>query len=512
MQLEQLAINLRPRNPWEALDLGGVLAAQWRGPAFKAWLATYWVVGLLLLALLNEHLEIAALILWWLKPAFDRVLLHVYGRALFGETPTLGQTLRALPGLLKAPGLLSALTLRRLSTARSLLLPVWQLEQQRGKAARQRFQVLGARCRGHAFWLTFFCANMVTILWLAEVTIAQWLIPEGQGSLFSWDELLHGDLADWKVLTSNVLWMVAETIIEPFYMASGFALYLNRRSELEGWDMELAFRRMSQRKRSDSVASRLIGIALCCAAVLLLMPTESAWAQQEAPTVTEPPAQAEAPVSAKPVPSPARKAIDAVLARPVFGQPREDWEWRLIPEEKKPPEFKPPAWLKLVEAFARGLAAVGKVAVALLALAAIGVLAWLLWRTRNAWWPQAAEQRLVQETLFGLDVRPESLPADVAAAARDALGQGKAIVALSLLYRGALSALIHRHQAEFRAGDTEDNCLQRSKPHLADAAFAYFARLLGAWRLAAYGHRLPQAEALLVLCDEWPTHFAEGRE
>lgn len=511
MQLEQLAINLRPRNPWEALDLGGVLAAEWRGPALRAWLATYWVCGLLLLAILHDHLEAAGLILWWLKPAFDRVLLHVYGRALFGETPTLGETLRALPSLLKAPGLLSALTLRRFSTARSLLLPVWQLEQQKGKAARQRFKVLGARCRGHAFWLTFLCANMVTILWLAEVALIQLLVPEGQGGLFSWDELVRGDLAEWKVLVSSLLWMAAETFVEPFFMASGFALYLNRRSELEGWDMELTFRRMSQRKRSEAAPSRLLGLGfgLLCATLLLAMPTESAWAQPAAEGET-PAAISDAPTPApQEGPRPARKAIDAVLARPVFGQPKEDWEWRLIPEEQKPVDPLSPGWMKLLQALTRGIAALGKVAVALLAIAAFCIFAWLLWRTRHAWWPQAAEKRVVQETLFGLDVRPESLPPDVAGAARGALANGDVVAALSLLYRGALSALIHRHQAEFRAGDTEDSCLARSRLHLAAEAFAYFTRLLVAWRLAAYGHRPPPTEALQALCDEWPAHFAE---
>jgi hypothetical protein len=31
--------------------------------------------------------------------------------------------------------------------------------------------------------------------------------------------------------------------LEPFYVAGGFALYLNRRAELEAWDIEQEFRR-----------------------------------------------------------------------------------------------------------------------------------------------------------------------------------------------------------------------------------------------------------------------------
>jgi thiosulfate reductase cytochrome b subunit len=32
-------------------------------------------------------------------------------------------------------------------------------------------------------------------------------------------------------------------MLEPFYVASGFAMYLNRRVELEAWDVEQEFRR-----------------------------------------------------------------------------------------------------------------------------------------------------------------------------------------------------------------------------------------------------------------------------
>ena len=491
MQLEQIAINLRPRNPWEALDLGGVLAAEWRAPALAAWCATYWVGGLFLLILLQNHLAWVGVLLWWLKPAFDRVLLHVYGQALFAAPPALGQTLRALPGLCRGPGLISALTLRRLSTARPLLLPVWQLEQQRGRAARQRFKVLGARCRSQAFWLTFFCANLLSILWLSLLILIQWLLPDGAASVLSWDELLHGELAPSKTLMTTLLWMVAETLVEPFYVASGFALYLNRRSELEGWDIELAFRRLSRRKRSEGSALR--GFAGACLALALLLPATPGWAADAAPP-------------------PVRQTVDAVLAQPVFGQPKEDWEWRLIPPAPAAPNAAVTAWAKLLEALVRGLAAVGKGAVGLLAVIAAALFAYLLWRSRQTFWPRNPVNAVSAEPLFGFDLRPAALPADVPAAARAALARGEVSVALSLLYRGALSALIHQHQAEFRAGDTEDDCLRRSQPYLSAAAQAYFATLLYAWQISAYAGQLPPADTLERLCSAWAGHFGAPAE
>ena len=36
---------------------------------------------------------------------------------------------------------------------------------------------------------------------------------------------------------------VSVAVVEPFYVAAGFGLYLNRRVELEAWDLEQEFRR-----------------------------------------------------------------------------------------------------------------------------------------------------------------------------------------------------------------------------------------------------------------------------
>jgi hypothetical protein len=36
---------------------------------------------------------------------------------------------------------------------------------------------------------------------------------------------------------------LAVFFLEPFYVAPGFAMYLNRRAELEAWDIEQEFRR-----------------------------------------------------------------------------------------------------------------------------------------------------------------------------------------------------------------------------------------------------------------------------
>jgi hypothetical protein len=46
---------------------------------------------------------------------------------------------------------------------------------------------------------------------------------------------------------SNLLYFTAFGLVGPIYAAAGFTLYLNRRIELEGWDIELKFRRLTAR-------------------------------------------------------------------------------------------------------------------------------------------------------------------------------------------------------------------------------------------------------------------------
>lgn len=494
MRLDRIALRLRRRTPWEALDLGHAMLRAWAGPAYRVWLAVYWPIGLLLMTLLSAWPTVAMIVLWWLKPAFDRVLLFAYSRALFGQTVTVRETWRALPALLKAPGLLSALTVRRFSLSRSFMLPVWQLEAQSGAAARARFRVLGRRTGGHAVWLTFVCANLVSILGISLMLLVEFLAPVGTEGLFTWSEWMSADVPAWKTIVANLLWMVAETLVEPFYVASGFALYLNRRSDLEGWDIDIAFRRLAARRPAGVGALSAFFAAVLLGAGLLAAP-DPAWAAPEAQAQSRP-----------------RQVIDEVLADPVFGREIEEMRWapKEKPDEPKKPETKQPDWIKsllqLVEFIGemmRGLVWV------LAALLAAGLI-YLLIRYHEHWLPRGRERPPPPDFLFGLDVRPQSLPADVAAAARAALAAGRIEEALSLLYRGALVALIHRLQVDFKAGDTENDCLQRVDRRLEPDANAYFRQLLDGWRQVAYGRSIPPAPALEGLCAGWERHFAAG--
>ena len=111
----------------------------------------------------------------------------------------------------------------------------------------------------------------------------------------------------------------------------------------------------------------------------------------------------------------------------------------------------------------------------------------------------------------GLDVRPESLPTDLATAAWKLFRKGDAAGCLSLLYRGALAILIRDHELEIAESSTEGDCLalvQAAGP--AAAAAAYFAGLTAAWTGCAYGHRAPAEAGARQLCEGWEQVFGGG--
>jgi hypothetical protein len=102
-----------------------------------------------------------------------------------------------------------------------------------------------------------------------------------------------------------------------------------------------------------------------------------------------------------------------------------------------------------------------------------------------------------------LDIRPESLPDDLPAAVRALWQRGESRAALSLLYRGALSRLVHDHAVPVRAASTEGECATLATRHLDAERGAFVARLIGLWQLAVYGARLPDGSAVLAVCDEF---------
>jgi hypothetical protein len=106
-----------------------------------------------------------------------------------------------------------------------------------------------------------------------------------------------------------------------------------------------------------------------------------------------------------------------------------------------------------------------------------------------------------------LDIRPESLPPDIGAAARELWDRGEQRAALALLYRGMLSRLAHVHEVPIRDSSTEGDCLALAARTLDAARVAYATQLVRTWQRAIYGGLAIDTAQMWDLCANFATHL-----
>jgi len=240
VQIDALAVRLRPRPMAEAADLGVLLVRRHVRSIVRTWGPLYLVFAVLALATVEFGSWLPGLLIFWAKPWLVRSLMFVLSRAIFGED-TRWSDLWAQRSTVWWRDLLATLTIARLSPWRSYTQAIGQLEGQRGKARRTRRDQLLRGKRGAAGGMHFVFANAETVLCLGLFALALWFAPEGsRGGI--WDWMAHGETLANNVV-ANALYATIVLVLEPFYVAAGFAMYLNRRVELEAWDVEQEFRR-----------------------------------------------------------------------------------------------------------------------------------------------------------------------------------------------------------------------------------------------------------------------------
>ena len=85
MQVDAIALHLRPRTMSEAADLGTRLVQANARSVWASFGPVVAVVALVALATLGIASWLPTLIVFWLKPWLDRTLLFVLSRAAFGQ-------------------------------------------------------------------------------------------------------------------------------------------------------------------------------------------------------------------------------------------------------------------------------------------------------------------------------------------------------------------------------------------------------------------------------------------
>lgn len=532
MNLDRLAVRARLRSHWESVDLGILLARRHWLQMATLWLLPAAGLFLLLALLFPDSPNLALFIVWWFKPLFERLPLLLVSRQLFGEQIN---TREALKQIRRANGhdWLAWLSWRRLSFTRAFDMPITVLENASGKARSARLAVLHRKAAGTASWLHIVGSHVEMIFSIGLLGLIFLMLPE-QLDIDWWAAFSNNEnLIGWIANGASLLIFAA---VAPFYVCAGFMLYIGRRVELEAWDIEIHFRNLRARLGNNKPAAAANlhaalkakngnpktgpGTALVCALALSLT---GALALPE-PAVADPVSPAEA-----------QRLIDETLAGDDFHRNETLTRWRLKDFETQ--EQHIPDWLIVLVEWLEGLGGdsdaetdadlgplIAGIVELLLWIAAISLVVFILWQLRHhirrglRFQPgKRAAEITPPETLFGLDVRRESLPQDVAAEVWRLWQAGCPRDALGLLYRASLSNLISRFECNFQDHHTESECAQlvraaaEQDPRLQPALVQFFGLVTSTWQQQAYAHRPPASARLEMLCAQWQQVFCDER-
>ncbi len=480
MRLDAVTAEIRPRSDWEAVDLGLAMVRR----DFWRCLSVWWLAVLPAFALSGWLLwDVPALwllVFWWMKPWGSRVVLFEISRRLFGEKPTWRSALREIPKTW-VRRFFFRMFWARLSPWLPVTIAVEDLEGLRGKAYSQRCVQVTRRGESVIMWI-YFIADLAS-LWfgLAILMLVIMFIPEGQDggwrmALEMWNPDEPFDIPVVIVRTVSLCVMAAMSLSDVFVTGCGFGIYINNRTWIEGWDVELALKRL---------ARRLTGVVvMLLAACFLTIAAAPAAAGEKSPGELMGEVKSHQDFKVH------------VVTDKVPKSGKSSWRW--------------PDWLRF-DGDLRWLATVFAVcAVALI----LGLTVWLVWISRHSLRGIAAGGEDVAvapraRVVMGMEVSPESLPADIPGTAMALWRAGRHQEALGLLYRGAISMAIERGRVEIRESDTEGDCVRRVEQVGAAAHPEYFGGLTKVWMALAYAGMAPRDREIESLCRSWP--FVEGR-
>jgi hypothetical protein len=525
VRLDQVSVELRPRSPWEAMELGNALVRRHARAIWRPWA----IATLPVFALLNaaawaiDALWLAALAMWWLLPLFDRIVLFVLSRAVFGDVPTTRQTLAAQrSGSWRGIG--ARLGWRRPSPWRSIAMPVELLEGGPGEVLAGRRAVIVDGIQGHGLLLAGACLLFVAVLVVSLLSLVLMFVPEqllSESARAMWTLVTEQPPRAAQLAFNGALW-IAISAVEPFHVGAGFGLYLNRRVRIEAWDIEIVLRRMRARLAQAAL------VLLAMAALPLLTPQAQAQVSHGLQEQRELAGQRAIATSREededrpPAPTlprvfgedavvdhaPFRQAVKRAYEDPLLDRSRTRMVWQKRKDDAPPPERPMPPWLRTLGRLLAVAAEFGLWIVLGLVVLALALTArrWLPW-VRGF----GATRTPDSEVTVSAAPEPDALPDDLAGQARGLWREGRPRRALALLYRGSVEAMAARIGRALVPGSTEAQCLRASRGMPEPADREAFARIVRTWQLAAYAHRLPHDEEFESLLGELSLRFGWAR-
>ena len=320
-------LHLRQRSVWEAADSGILL---WRDcflyliPFFAI---PFWACAIFIHFIAGFNLMLSCFILWWLKPFFDRLILHVVSRRFFSRDNDKTNSTKLRKGILESilRGLLGDLLWRRLSPFRASRMPIRVLEKLKGKRYKERKKALALGGLNFCIIISAICILLELMLLTGEIGFISIFLQ-----LFSANSLiLLISEIEYFWIIFYILFSFNYILSESFYVCMCFGLYINSRIEVEGWDLQLQF----QTFKNSSTKAKIIPKKVLFTGIIISIIFFSSINLTYADTTTTEKDITDGPASAFPdnFPSPSLDQIstlEEILSSEDFGGTRERWGLR----------------------------------------------------------------------------------------------------------------------------------------------------------------------------------------
>jgi hypothetical protein len=486
-------LSLRRRSVWEAADAGLLIWRKNFAYFIPFFAIPFWICAFVLWSL-PDLLETVSrsllpwLILWWLNPLFDRLILHVVGVRFFEPGAGLRRLCRGL-GKSIFRGLVGDLLWRRFSPWRAAVLPLRVLEPAAGITTGKTKKKHPLRERKRALANGGLHFSLLLTAWCFTL---QWVILLGEALFVLMIARLFFDVSIWgmnQIFTGKGIyyfaaWCVNYLVIESLYVCMGFGLYLNSRVDVEGWDLELMFRNFANRRKNATA----VMLAIVFSLGLLFPPGVRAEESESPPPLVSGGLTSGAllpPELGADIPE---EELEKIIGRDM-GSEKKTWGIRLKnqrDEDSDPlfPHFSAP-WI----AFFQKAGAFILRAILVMAIAALAVFCGVyVYRHRGSLGvPPAAS------TLSAAPPPAPSSPEQLLEEAGRLYSQGLIREAWGRCYAAALGALAVYRGVRFPPGATEYRCLAllRSQAGGRELGGPFAAGLIRHWVALAYGGSNP---------------------
>jgi hypothetical protein len=493
---------MRRRGSWEALDAGLLL---WREncACFLLFFAVPFWISAFGLCLLPKSMRLWSwLILWLLKPLFDRSLLHVISVRFFEPGADMRRLCRGIRKSL-CRGLAGDLLWRRFSPLRAAMMPVRVLEDVPRRRIRERRQSLQKGGLGFCSFLTIWGMALEPVLLGGETLFCVIMAELIQTDVFSRP---YAEILNTGEIFLFAAWCVNYMLVESLYICMGFGLYLNSRVEVEGWDIEILFRRFAGKHKKNDIGLvqksawlpnrfNVSRILVFCVVLVMALPLKGFAANNgvsgNGPASSDEINDMPANGGILPDDGVPLETLRAVLDSPDFGGQRDGWgiRWKNPRQPKETSGIDISPWLDSIRRFFA--LALRLVLIALVAAMAVFLIVYL-----RKW----GHERITPRDSRKIKGRPKILeesPESLLEKARNFFGQGNLRLAWGFCTAAAVRSWQVYRGLHFPPDATEYGCVDIV--NASDAGdkneMLAFAALVNNWTALAYGGRLPPAES-----------------